>query len=109
MFIHIIQFHYSHTWLKYFQIRVPAVDIQPPVVHRCPSDIKEFSSLRFLNISWTGPNFTDPFHHDVDVTTNFPENGSAFFWGDYTAIYTALKPYNGLRSVCTFNISVRRK
>uniref|UniRef100_K1PMT3 Collagen alpha-1(XII) chain n=1 Tax=Magallana gigas TaxID=29159 RepID=K1PMT3_MAGGI len=84
-------------------------DIQPPVVHRCPSDIQEFSSLRFLNITWTGPNFTDPFHHDVDVTTNYPENGSTFFWGDYTAIYTALKQYNGLRSVCTFNISVRRR
>lgn len=82
-------------------------DIQPPVVNYCPSDIREFSRSRFMDIAWRGPNFTDPFKHDIDVTTNYPKNGSTFFWGDYTAVYNALKPYNGLRSVCTFNISVR--
>uniref|UniRef100_K1QF75 Uncharacterized protein n=1 Tax=Magallana gigas TaxID=29159 RepID=K1QF75_MAGGI len=61
------------------------------------------------NITWRGPSFYDPHEHYVDVTTNYPKNGSTFFWGDYTAIYTAVKQYNGLRSVCTFNINVRRR
>lgn len=82
-------------------------DIQPPVVHYCPPDILEFSRLRFVNVTWTGPNISDPHDHDVDVTTNYPKNGSTFFWGNYLAVYNALKPYNGLRSTCTFNISVR--
>lgn len=82
-------------------------DIQPPVVKNCPSDIREFSVSRFKNITWRGPSFYDPHEHYVDVTTNYPKNGSTFFWGDYTAIYTAVKQYNGLRSVCTFNINVR--
>lgn len=82
-------------------------DIQPPVVDYCPSDIREFSCSRFMNITWRAPSFHDPHGHYVDVTTNYPEHGSTFFWGNYTAVYTALKPHNGLQSICTFNISVR--
>lgn len=82
-------------------------DIQPPVVDSCPSNIRNFSEFRFLNITWPAPEFRDPFNHEVDVTTNYPKHGSSFFWGDYIARYDALKPFNGERSICTFNISVR--
>ncbi|XP_062584713.1 sushi, von Willebrand factor type A, EGF and pentraxin domain-containing protein 1-like [Saccostrea cucullata] len=82
-------------------------DIQPPIVKSCPSNIRNTSSSRFINISWPAPTFYDPFGHNVTVKTNYPNHGSNFFWGDYTAQYTALKPFNGLSSYCVFNITTR--
>lgn len=82
-------------------------DIQPPDLEYCPSNIQVSSSSQFMYINWTGPKFRDPFNHDVHVTANYPENGSTFFWGDYTAVYNALKPSNGLRTTCAFNITVK--
>ncbi|XP_062584741.1 matrilin-2-like [Saccostrea cucullata] len=81
-------------------------DIQPPVIRFCPSNIRQLSSSRFVNVTWRPPDFYDPFGHDVEVTTNYPYHGSIFRWGYYTARYTALKPFNGLRANCTFNIFV---
>ncbi|XP_062584658.1 sushi, von Willebrand factor type A, EGF and pentraxin domain-containing protein 1-like [Saccostrea cucullata] len=82
-------------------------DIQPPIVKNCSSNIRSTSSSRFVNITWPAPTLYDPFSHKVVVSTNYPHHGSIFSWGDYTARYTALKPFNGLRSNCTFNITVR--
>ncbi|XP_061164208.1 von Willebrand factor A domain-containing protein 2-like isoform X4 [Saccostrea echinata] len=81
-------------------------DIQSPVNKYCPSDIRQTSASRFVNVTWRPPDFKDPFGHNIEVTTNYPNHGSIFRWGYYTARYTALKPFNGLRANCTFNIFV---
>ncbi|XP_056010717.1 sushi, von Willebrand factor type A, EGF and pentraxin domain-containing protein 1-like isoform X2 [Ostrea edulis] len=84
-------------------------DIQPPVVKNCPSDIRMASSSRFVSVTWQKPEFYDPFNHEVQVTSNYPNNGSSFLWGNYIAKYNALKSFNGLKSNCTFTIIVRPK
>lgn len=67
------------------------------------------SSSRFVSVTWQKPEFYDPFNHEVQVTSNYPNNGSSFLWGNYIAKYNALKSFNGLKSNCTFTIIVRRK
>ena len=85
------------------------LDVQPPLVEHCLDDIRRTSSERFVNITWKAPDFYDRFGHNVHTSSNYPKHGSSFFWGDYTVEYNALKPFNGLWSNCTFNITVRRK
>lgn len=85
------------------------LDVQPPLVEHCPDDIRRTSSERFVNITWKAPDFYDRFGHNVLISSNYPRHGSSFFWGHYTVEYSALKPFNGLRTNCTFNITVRRK
>ncbi|XP_078325468.1 transmembrane cell adhesion receptor mua-3-like isoform X3 [Crassostrea virginica] len=82
-------------------------DIQPPLVKQCPGNKRMTSSERFVNITWKAPEFYDRFGHNVLTSSNYPRHGSSFFWGDYTVRYNALKPFNGLRTNCTFNIAVR--
>ncbi|XP_062579053.1 matrilin-3-like, partial [Saccostrea cucullata] len=84
-------------------------DIQPPIKRYCPPEIQRDSSSPLVNITWSGPDFYDPFGHNVEVTTNYPEHGSIFIWGNYTAQYTALKPFNGLTVHCIFNITIKRE
>lgn len=85
------------------------IDIQPPDLEYCPTNIRVSSSSQLMFINWTEPKFRDPADHYLDVTANYPTNGSTFTWGDYTVVYNALKFYNGLRTTCSFNITVRRK
>ncbi|XP_061164210.1 matrilin-2-like isoform X2 [Saccostrea echinata] len=82
-------------------------DIQPPLVQDCPSDIRKTSPSRHVDVFWKAPHFYDPLNHTVEVTTNYPDHGSTFLWGDYVARYDALKSSNGLRAECTFKIIVR--
>lgn len=82
-------------------------DIQPPDLEYCPTNIRVSSSSQLMFINWTEPKFRDPADYDLDVTANYPTNGSTFTWGDYTVVYNALKPFNGLRTTCSFNITVR--
>ncbi|XP_062584734.1 sushi, von Willebrand factor type A, EGF and pentraxin domain-containing protein 1-like isoform X2 [Saccostrea cucullata] len=82
-------------------------DIQPPLVQNCPAEIRHTSPSRHVDVFWKAPHFYDPFNNTVIVTTNYPDHGSTFLWGDYVARYHAFKPSNGLRANCTFNITVR--
>ncbi|KAK3086698.1 hypothetical protein FSP39_022139 [Pinctada imbricata] len=82
-------------------------DVQPPLVENCSKDKFVYSHLPITKISWPTPNFTDPLGNNVKVTSNYQQNEYDFPWGDFTVQYTALKPSNGLRTECTFNITVR--
>ena len=61
----------------------------------------------FLN--WTAPSFFDPVGKPITVTTNYPTHSFEFPWGDFKVQYVALKPSNGLRKECIFNLKIRRK
>jgi hypothetical protein len=74
----------------------------------CPSDMSIFSNEPSMFVNWTAPSFHDPVGKSIEVTTNYPDNSWTFPWGDFVAQYVALKPSNGLRRACTFNISIRR-
>ncbi|KAK3102486.1 hypothetical protein FSP39_011702, partial [Pinctada imbricata] len=82
-------------------------DIQPPVVENCPTHIIRKTAEHTLWINWTAPLFYDPLGTDIDISTNYPSAEWTFYWGDFPVQYSALKPSNGLRTECTFNISVR--
>ncbi|XP_069125355.1 protein eyes shut-like [Argopecten irradians] len=84
-------------------------DIQPPVMTDCPSNIKMNVSKPTVRVNWTIPTFTDPMKTTLKKTHNYPSNHWEFPWGDYTVQYSAVKPSNGLRTECVFNITVRRK
>lgn len=82
-------------------------DIQPPVMTDCPRDIAVFSKEPTVFVNWTTPSFFDPLGTNIQVTTNYPAGSGTFPWGDFIAQYVALKPSNGLRTECTFNITIR--
>ncbi|XP_056020424.1 sushi, von Willebrand factor type A, EGF and pentraxin domain-containing protein 1-like isoform X2 [Ostrea edulis] len=82
-------------------------DIQPPVMTNCPSDMSIFSNEPTIFVNWTAPSFYDPVGKSIEVSMNYPDDSWTFPWGDYVAQYVALKPSNGLRTECTFNITIR--
>ncbi|XP_022330019.2 CUB and sushi domain-containing protein 3-like [Crassostrea virginica] len=82
-------------------------DIQPPVVENCPSNMDIFSKEPTVFVNWTAPSFHDPIGSNIQVTTNYPMDSATFPWGDFVAQYVALKPSNGLRTECSFNITIR--
>ncbi|XP_061172865.1 CUB and sushi domain-containing protein 3-like [Saccostrea echinata] len=82
-------------------------DIQPPVTIDCPSDMFIFSHKPTIFVNWTAPSFHDPVGTSIDITTNYPDDSWTFPWGDFVAQYVALKPSNGLRTTCEFNITIR--
>lgn len=82
-------------------------DIQPPVMTDCLRDIAVFSKEPTVFVNWTTPSFFDPLGTNIQVTTNYPAGSGTFPWGDFIAQYVALKPSNGLRTECTFNITIR--
>lgn len=74
----------------------------------CPSDMSIFSNEPTIFVNWTAPSFYDPVGKSIEVSMNYPDDSWTFPWGDYVAQYVALKPSNGLRTECTFNITIRR-
>ena len=68
-----------------------------------------FSKEPTVFVNWTAPSFHDPTGSNIQVTTNYPMDSATFPWGDFVAQYVALKPSNGLRTECSFNITIRRK
>ena len=84
-------------------------DNQPPEVRGCSEDIDIKSSEDITFFNWTAPSFYDPAGKPITVTTNYPTNNFNFSWGDFKVQYVALKPSNGLRKECVFNLKIRRK
>ena len=84
-------------------------DNQPPEVRGCSEDIDIKSSEDITFLNWTAPSFYDPAGKPITVTTNYPTNNFNFSWGDFKVQYVALKPSNGLRQECVFNLKIRRK
>lgn len=83
------------------------VDIQPPVVSGCPAD-RNILTSNLTNIqSWIEPNITDPHGTKVHITKNYVKSSYEFPWGEFTILYTGVKPSNGLRAECKFNITVK--
>ncbi|XP_062584885.1 protein jagged-1-like isoform X2 [Saccostrea cucullata] len=82
-------------------------DIQPPVMKNCPNDMFLYSTKPTIFANWTAPTFHDPVGTIIDITSNYPHDSWVFPWGDYVAQYVALKPTNGLRTLCQFNITIR--
>ncbi|XP_071080917.1 sushi, nidogen and EGF-like domain-containing protein 1 [Haliotis cracherodii] len=88
------------------------VDIQAPVADQCPSSVRVTTSSREMNYTWTAPDFSDPHGNPVKTSSNYDSydsNTFTFPWGDFTVLYTAVKPSNGLQTNCSFTISVRPK
>ncbi|XP_062610426.1 sushi, von Willebrand factor type A, EGF and pentraxin domain-containing protein 1-like [Saccostrea cucullata] len=98
---------YNCVCTKSFTGKNCETDIQPPVMSGCLDNKMVFSSTPETFINWTAPNFYDPVGKTLFVSTNYPENSWKFPWGDYTVQYVALKPSNGLRTSCLFNVNVR--
>lgn len=84
-------------------------DNQPPEVRGCSEDIDIKSSEDITFFNWTAPSFYDPAGKPITVSTNYPTNNFNFSWGDFKVQYVALKPSNGLRKECVFNLKIRRK
>lgn len=84
-------------------------DIQPPVVAGCPTNRYILTSDMTSKQTWSEPTITDPLGQEVQVTQNYQKSSFDFPWGEYTIQYSAVKPSNGLRAECTFNVSVKRK
>ncbi|XP_078316770.1 sushi repeat-containing protein SRPX-like [Crassostrea virginica] len=82
-------------------------DNQPPEVTGCPNDIDKNSTEEIMFLNWTAPSFFDPVGKPIIVTTNYPTHSFEFPWGDFKVQYVALKPSNGLRKECTFNLKIR--
>lgn len=101
--------NYLLIFIFYINYNPWSIDIQPPVMADCPSDIAVFSKEPTVFVNWTTPSFHDPLGTNIQVTTNYPAGSGTFPWGDFIAQYVALKPSNGLRTECTFNITIRRK
>ena len=77
-------------------------------MHECPANVDVLTSNQTSSQSWTEPMFTDPHGFDVLVTTNYPTPTYEFPWGEFAVQYTAVKPSNGLRRECVFNITIKR-
>ena len=75
----------------------------------CPTDVDVLTSNLTSLQSWNEPIFTDPLGFYITVTTNYPTPTYEFPWGEFTVQYSAVKPSNGLRTECTFNITIKRK
>lgn len=75
----------------------------------CPNDMDIETSSVTQEVSWNAPHFWDPHGNNVTVAHNYPKNRWTFPWGDFTVSFSALKPLNGLRIGCVFNIRIRRK
>ncbi|XP_056008437.1 sushi, von Willebrand factor type A, EGF and pentraxin domain-containing protein 1-like [Ostrea edulis] len=82
-------------------------DIQPPVMSGCHENMTVYSAEPITFINWTEPTFHDPVGKHVMVSTNYPQNSWKFPWGDFIVQYEALKPSNGLRTNCVFDLKVR--
>ena len=85
------------------------LDIQPPVIVGCPGDRNILTSDLYSRQYWSEPSITDPHGKMVHVTKNYQKSVFEFPWGEFTVQYSAVKPSNGLRAECKFNISVKRK
>ncbi|XP_067682435.1 sushi, nidogen and EGF-like domain-containing protein 1 [Haliotis asinina] len=85
------------------------VDVQAPVVDQCPSSVRLTTSSREVTYTWTVPVFSDPHGNPVITSSDYDSNNFTFPWGDFTVLYTAVKPSNGLETNCSFTISARPK
>lgn len=85
------------------------LDIQPPVVSRCPTDRHVLTSNMTSFQTWNEPSFSDPHGLEIKITKNYLTTSFEFPWGEFTVQYSALKPSNGMKAECLFNISVKRK
>ena len=84
-------------------------DIQPPVLSGCPTNRTEFVRSTVTTQNWTVPTFSDPMGTPLTVTSNYNGDRFDFPWGDFVIQYVAVKPANGLTTVCSFTIKIRRK
>ncbi|XP_076073433.1 E-selectin-like [Mytilus galloprovincialis] len=83
------------------------IDIQPPVMENCSSDMYINTSRIENLVKWQIPTFTDPHSFGIKVTANYPSNEFTFPWGDFKVSYTATKPTNGFSTNCLFSIILR--
>ncbi|XP_060568382.1 sushi, von Willebrand factor type A, EGF and pentraxin domain-containing protein 1-like [Ruditapes philippinarum] len=83
------------------------IDVQPPIVQGCPADRNIVTSDLTSRQNWSEPNITDPHGTQVVITKNYQKSEFVFPWGEFTIQYSAVKPSNGLRAECKFNISVK--
>ncbi|XP_062610427.1 neurogenic locus notch homolog protein 2-like [Saccostrea cucullata] len=100
---------YDCVCTKSFTGKNCETDIQPPVMSGCHDNKTVYSSKHETFLNWTAPSFYDPVGKELTISTNYPQNSWSFPWGDFTVQYVALKPSNGLRTSCVFNVKVRRK
>lgn len=82
------------------------LDITPPTMTGCASDITQYVTNRLTEIEWTEPQFSDPMKGDIRVTANYEQPLYTFPWGTFKVHYSALKTGNALRTDCEFNINV---
>ncbi|XP_052224045.1 sushi, von Willebrand factor type A, EGF and pentraxin domain-containing protein 1-like [Dreissena polymorpha] len=82
-------------------------DVHPPVVNKCPSDIRVNATEKTHLVSWTKPIFSDPKGTELLLLSNYETPSYTFPWGDFTIKYSATKLKNGLQNMCVFNISVK--
>ncbi|XP_060571632.1 sushi, von Willebrand factor type A, EGF and pentraxin domain-containing protein 1-like isoform X2 [Ruditapes philippinarum] len=83
------------------------VDIQPPVVMRCPGDRMIITENMTSLQTWHEPVFEDPHGTPVHITKNYQTNSHEFPWGEFYIHFAAVKPSNGYRTECKFKISVK--
>lgn len=95
--------------IMYFNINACFVDIQPPLMANCSSNIHRKTSDTTTDVQWDIPIFWDIHNFSVQVYTNYPKNTWTFPWGDFTVSYSATKPTNGMKTECSFLVQVRRK